>query len=337
MDKENNSICKKSELQILNVEYGMNDKYFNVTDKVKKIFLKNNKLFISKETNLNSIFGDPCDGIKKELKIDAVLNNIPIHIYEKEHNYFLNNDVIIHEKNILNANYDTYYNKNLVLVTSKIIVSEKPFSYIKTRSIYTKEERLTQTINTIETIRKHIPDSYIVLVDNSKFSNLDYETLFFLTDYFINITNDTKLNYYTDEEPIKMFSDLMQQLCFYEQFIKKIDENKIRNFFKITGRYFINDKFNYNNYDNDYTIFKKNLEVLDRDYYYTSFYKINSNKILDYFDILKNIEKEKKKYSSTNIPNDFEVILPSKINDKKEITNLGITQVIAVWNQINEI
>ena len=247
-------------------------------------------------------------------------------------NYFLKNKIHNQTKII-----DNYTNKNLVLITSKIIVSKSPFTYSTKRSIYTKEQRFIQTINTIKSVRKHIPNSYIVLIDNSLFNNIEYENLFLLTDYFINITNNVKLNYYTNEYPIKLFAELMQQLCFYEEFIKKIDINKIRNFFKISGRYFINNKFDYNNFDNDYIIFKKNLQVLDRDYYYTSFYKINSNKILDYFEILKNIENEKEKYSSTNNVFDFEVVLPNKINDKKLINCLGITQLISVWNQIDDI
>ena len=338
-NSENNddNTSKNTKLQILNVEYGVNNKYINVTNKVKELFVKNNKLFISTETNLNDIFNDPCVGIQKEIKINALLNNKQIYICQKELECYLENNIIISEKNILNTDYNFYYNKNLVLITSKIVVSENSFSYVKKRSIYTKEERFTQTLNTIKSIRKHIPDSYIVLVDNSKFNNLEYETLFLLTDYFINITNDSKLNYYTNDEPIKMFSDLMQQLCFYEHFIKKININKIRNFFKISGRYFINNNFNYNNFNNDNTIFKKNLQILDKNYYYTSFYKIKTNKLIEYFDILKNIEKQKHVYSSANAINDFEVVMPNKINDKKELKTLGITQIISVWNQIDEI
>ena len=75
-------------LQILNVDYGMHDKFFNVTDKVKE-------LFIPKETNLNDIFGDPCFGITKEIKINAILNNKPICICEKELNCHLENNIML--------------------------------------------------------------------------------------------------------------------------------------------------------------------------------------------------------------------------------------------------
>lgn len=250
-------------------------------------------------------------------------------------NYFLENT---HDK-IPNTKLeikDSYINKNIVLVTSKIVVSENPFSYVSTRSIYTKEQRLVQTINTIKSIRKHIPDSYIVLVDNSEFNKNEYEMLLYLTDYFINIKNDNILNYYTNESPIKLFSELVQQLCFYEKFIKKICISNIRNFFKISGRYFINESFNYKHYNNELNIFKQNAEIKDREYYYTSLYKLNTNILLEYFEQLVKIFEERDNYNENTI-NDIEVVVPSKIQDKTLVENLGITQIFAVWDLVNQI
>jgi hypothetical protein len=251
-------------------------------------------------------------------------------------NYFLENTTQPTSDTKLLEITDNYINKNIVLVTSKIIVSEKPFTYVSTRSIYTKEQRFIQTINTIKSIRNYIPDSYIVLVDNSEFNKIDYNILSSLTDYFINITDDNILNYYTNDCKIKLFSDLIQQLCFYENFIKKININNVIHFFKISGRYFINESFNYKDYNNNLNIFKQNKEVTDRDYYYTSFYKLNTNILLEYFQNMRKIFEEKDKYNENTI-NDIEVILPSKIQDKTLIENLGITQIFAVWNIINQI
>jgi hypothetical protein len=247
--------------------------------------------------------------------------------------YFLENTTT--DKKLLEIT-DNYINKNIVLVTSKIIVSENPFSYVLTRSIYSKEQRFIQTINSIESIRKYIPDSYIVLVDNSEFNKVDYEILTSLTDYFINITDDNTLNYYTNEYPIKLFADLIQQLFFYENYIKKININNVIHFFKISGRYFINESFNYNYYNNELNIFKKNKEVTDKDYYYTSFYKLNKNILFEYFEHLVKILEEKDNYNENTI-NDIEVVVPNKIQDKTLIENLGITQIFAVWDVVNQI
>ena len=96
---------------ILNVEYGANGQYINVTDKVKELFFKNSQLYIPKETSLNDVFGDPCDGIQKEIKMYVFFNNNPIYICEKEFDSYLENDIIINEKNNLITNSDIYYNK----------------------------------------------------------------------------------------------------------------------------------------------------------------------------------------------------------------------------------
>ena len=61
--------------------------------------------------------------------------------------------------------------KNIVLITSKIIVSRNIFSYISIRSIYSIEERFKQIKETIISIRKNIPDVCIFLIDNSNFEN----------------------------------------------------------------------------------------------------------------------------------------------------------------------
>jgi hypothetical protein len=272
------------------------------------------------------------DNLVKSKKQDFFYTIEPV-IYFNDFwdNYFTYNSY----KNQLDIK-ETYINKNVILMTSKLIVSSNSYTYVKLRSIYTKEQRFIQTLNTIKSIRKHIPNSYIVLIDNSELNKIESEFLKQLTDYFINITTDNELNYHTNENPLKLFGELKQQLVFYENFIKKIDIKKINHFFKISGRYFINDSFNYNDYDNDLNILKKNEKVTDRDYYYTSFYKLNNDKLLEYFDELNIIFKERDNYNENTI-NDFEVIIPSKISDKFVINNLGITQIISVWNIIDEI
>jgi hypothetical protein len=228
-----------------------------------------------------------------------------------------------------------YENKNIVLITSKIIISSNKFSYCKSRSIYTNEERLNQTIHTIKSIRQYIPNSYIVLVDNSVFNESVYRYLSNITDYFINITQNTRLNYFTDICIYKALAEISHQLCFYEHFIKKININKIKNLFKISGRYFINETFNYLVYDNNYNIFKTNKKVKDRgEYCYTSFYKLNKTIIPHYFNSLRTLDEV---YVSKLQWNDLEVIIPPIIKNKVLVENLGITQLISVWKEKSDI
>lgn len=269
------------------------------------------------------------------------LNQFDKLIHKHKQNYFYTIKPTIY----FNSFWDEYFgkvytpnidNKNIVLITSKMVVSSKPFSYVKTRSIFTKEERFIQTLHTIRSIREKIPDAFIVLVDNSKLTTIEIDSLRDKTDYFINIIDDNELNYYTDEHELKLFSELSQQLMFYKHFIKKIDVSKIKHFFKMSGRYYINDTFDYNIFNNDSNIFKKNDTVTDRDYYYTSFYKLNKNEVLHYFESLNNIMKEKDEYTK-DIVNDFEVIIPRQITNKIIVDHLGITQIFSCFNVIDNI
>ena len=55
----------------------------------------------------------------------------------------------------LNCYPQKIHNKNLVLITSKIIVSNAKWTYTSIRSTYTPEERAFQTFETIKSIRKY--------------------------------------------------------------------------------------------------------------------------------------------------------------------------------------
>ena len=183
-------------------------------------------------------------------------NNLTLLINKYKQDYFYTiseniyfdkqwDDYFCIQKNIGQNDYFKHIeDKNIVFITSKIVVSENKFSYVKKRSHYSKEERMNQTFNTINSIRKHIPDAYIVLIDNSIFNYFEYYVLNNLVDTFINITNNPTLNYFTDIFEYKAFGEISQTLMFLELFLKT-DYTKIKNFFKITGRYKINSYFPY--------------------------------------------------------------------------------------------
>ena len=236
---------------------------------------------------------------------------------------------------IVKQPFNNIINKNIVFVTSKIIVSENKFSYVKKRSYYSKQERITQTINTINSIRKYIPDAHIVLIDNSVFNFFESTILENLVDTFINITDNLVVNYFTDVFEYKAFGEISQTLQFLELFLKE-DYKKINNFFKITGRYEINDEFEYNQYNNELNIFKKHLSIKDKGYYYTCFYKIDKSILKEVQNTFINFVNNKEKYM--NSYSDLEVIFPNAIIDKIHLVdNLGIVENIGVWKKITNI
>ena len=252
-------------------------------------------------------------------------------VFKVKQNYFYTVEPTIY----FNSFWDNYFintneKQNIVLITSKIIVSSNNFTYSSIRSSYTAEERFIQTIETIESIRKYIPNSYIVLVDNSKLNQNMKDCLFRLVNNFINETNDANLNYYTDVCEYKAFADISQQIKFYDVFLKNFNMENFQNFFKISGRYLLNNNFNYYKFNNNKNIMKKNHKVTDREYYYTCFFKLYTKNLHDYFNSLKYVINNEELYKNK----DCEVIIPETLhNNFEKFECLGITQRLAIQSK----
>ena len=291
--------------------------------------LKNysNTCFFSTLKEINNLIHEKKQNFFYTIKPIIFFNNFWDNYFNQQHDSF----------NSISKEFDDFsiikstFKKNLVLITSKIVVSNKVFNYVNTRSVYTYKERLDQTINTIEGVRKNIPNCFIVLIDNSNFINLeDKQNLNKIVDYFINPPeNNEFLNYYTNYCKYKCLGELSQIIYSYYYFFKHIDFTKINYFFKISGRYFINEKFNFNIFNNDKIIFKHNKNVTDRRYFYTSFYKLTNNFLPTYFSELLDVYSNRDKYYEK----DLEVIFSEKfIKHITLVDELGITQNFACWN-----
>ena len=257
------------------------------------------------------------------------------NFWDNYFNYHYNEFEQIYKSNFLNSSIKkSIRKKNIVFITSKIHVSNVEFSYINKRSIYTPEQRFKQTLNTIQTVKKYIPNCFIILIDNSTFKNIDRDILQKNVDYFINPYDNDFLNYYTDLCKYKCLGELAQHIFAYYYFFKHIDLNSCKYFFKISGRYQLNEYFNYENFDNDKIIFKKNQKIKDRMYFYTCFYKMTNQFLPTYFNQLIDIYLKKEKYFNK----DMEVIFAEKFNQYISlIDELGITQLFSCWNIIDKI
>lgn len=147
---------------------------------------------------------------------------------------------------------------NLILVTSVVNPPANPLSYSNCRSVYTSDERFTQTKKTISSIREKIPNSVIFLLECSKLT-LEQENYFTTScDYFINIYN-------TSQELINIIYGKSKALAEGTMTIKAIEYIKEHmqlgvgdNIFKISGRYYLDEYFNLDEYNpNSCNIFKK--------------------------------------------------------------------------------
>ncbi len=284
-------------------------------------------------TYLNNSWWSKSDYIKKININNKLEDKYFIMNYFESSGSFLENNCI--KKQDINNNINI--NINIVLITSKIYVSQNKLNYIDKRSIYSKDERFEQTLNTIVSIKKYIPNYFIVLIDNSDFTNEEYNKLLSEVNLFLNIKNNKKLDYYTNESEFKSYAEISQTITALYYIKALCNRFNLLNFFKITGRYTINETFNFNQIiSNKFNIFKINKNIKDREYIYTCFYKITNTYFNNYINHIEKIYNEIQ--SSNKYDNlDLETYLPKNIENKQLINNLGITQNISVWHDNSNI
>jgi hypothetical protein len=209
---------------------------------------------------------------------------------------------------------------NIVLVTSVINICNKKLDYSNVRSFCDKEKRLSDTLKTIESIRKYIPDSKILLVECS-----DIEETFLrsVVDYFINLKDDEDVLSKVNSE-----SKSKGETILTIKGIEYLQKNNIQynNFFKISGRYWLNDKFNYSLFDNKSACVRyinNNYNIIT-----TVVYKLPKDAINDFLNFLKNTE------NTDLIYNGYELIFALFVNnstmDKVIIHRLGVNGFVSV-------
>ena len=170
--------------------------------------------------------------------------------------------------------------ENLVLITSVINTPNNPLSYSETRSVFTRIERFEQTKKTIESIKEKIPNHKILLVECSDFN--ENEKIYFEStcNYILNLWNDKNLH-----DLIFGKSKALGEGTLTIKAFEYIYNNKLifDNLFKISGRYWLSDKFDFNNFNNNNLVFKKINNNIDN--IFTALYKIPYN-ILEQLKLL---------------------------------------------------
>lgn len=212
--------------------------------------------------------------------------------------------------------------KPLVLITSVIDTPNKPFSYCEIRSVYTREQRYEQTKKTIESIRMKIPNCIIVLVECSDLQKHEIEYFNNTCDYIMNLWNDKELH-----DSIFGISKALGEGTMTIKALEYILNNNIEfdNLFKISGRYWLNDKFKYSNFDNNCIMCKKIHNDINN--ILTALYKIPYKYVsILYIFLRNNIEKMKQCIG-------YEMIFAMYVKQLDNVIycdNLGVSGMISV-------
>jgi hypothetical protein len=217
---------------------------------------------------------------------------------------------------------DDLNQKNLVIITSVINTSPNKLSYTKTRSIYTHAERFNQTCKTIESIKKHIPNSYIILLECGKL-NPKYQQIF-------NTSCNKVINYINN----KQISDIIHKSLYkgyaeskvIRTFLTEYDISFFNSLYKISGRYTLNSNFNYQYYDNTFNCFKyiTNHNITEGVHTSTVFYKITNGYFLIYKKALKSYKQKLLKGVA------IEKLISIAIPNIKIVDSLGVEGTVAV-------
>lgn len=181
--------------------------------------------------------------------------------------------------------------KNLVIITSVINPVDNPVKYDHkqkklpfNRSIYSSSERFYQTLLTIESL-KRIPNSFIVLLEGSSLSKEFSIPLFNLVDLYFNNFYNSKVS-----PLVNSYNKGNGEASMIIDFIKDFNLMEFSNIFKISGRYVLNNHFNFEEYDNDLNVFG----LFRKKYLQTCFYKINKNSLNKYFMCLDDAQTNRK-------------------------------------------
>jgi len=161
--------------------------------------------------------------------------------------------------------------KNIILITSIIHTPNIRLSYWHTRSIYDSSTRFEQTKKTIQSVKEKMKDEYlIILVECSPLTEEE--------SAYLNANVDIVLNLYDHEDQeirmnIYSLSKSLGEGTMTMEAFKFLQNIEYENLFKVTGRYWLSDRFNYDNFNDE----KSTIRFIKDDTTCgcTSLYKLN--------------------------------------------------------------
>lgn len=134
----------------------------------------------------------------------------------------------------------------IFLITSTIRYSDRPLSYTQTRSVYSTDQRLEQTLQSIESVRTKVPGALVILLENSDISVSETSILQNAVDWFVSFAHDTRSVKFRDG-PYKGAGELYM-LMWIQEIVQHIDYHLM---FKLSGRYWLSDFFCLGNFRPD--------------------------------------------------------------------------------------
>ena len=179
--------------------------------------------------------------------------------------------------------------KNITIITSIIDTPNLPLSTSESRSAFDKTTRFEQTIKTISSIKQHIPNNKIILIECSNLSDTEKEYFLNNVDYILNIydAENKELKNRIFSESKSMGEGTMT--IFGLNYI--INNNIEFDFlYKISGRYWLKDNFNFYAFNNNKTSVVERIDKCA--WLHTVIYKLSKELSYKWLEYLNNSENE---------------------------------------------
>jgi hypothetical protein len=210
---------------------------------------------------------------------------------------------------------------DIFLITSVINTGSAGWSYTNTRSTFSPQERLVHTLKTIETIRALPSHPTIVFVEGSELNETTKNQLIGAVDIFLDVHSDPLVKHACIESNKKGYGEAVKTRLAVEYILeKKIEFDR---FFKISGRYWLNEKFSIESYSKTQYTF---MPINNGENYLTVLYSVPFSLLDDFY---KAVCACCNSYINNNIS--LETILPSQCAKPFHILKpLGVSGYIAV-------
>jgi hypothetical protein len=215
--------------------------------------------------------------------------------------------------------------QNLFIITSVLVPIDRPLTYSETRSLYTPHERFFQTLETIRSIRSKAPNNYIYFLEGSNAPIEMENALIRLVDKYINCSQDEEIK--LNVEDSQKSKGEVALLLYGLNHLDNLDD--FENIFKISGRYYLNDRFDFNKLDHHFNNFR-----LCGDWYATTLYKIHRSHLKKYREALVSSLQ----YIDLGIEVALCRVYPPSDPDNQILGELGVSGMVAVWEnyQLND-
>jgi len=174
---------------------------------------------------------------------------------------------------------------NLVFIVSAIATNNEPLAYTPTRSYFTHAQRFEQSLATIESVRRYVPDAYIVFIEGTPIveemraglcAKVDYMHLAYLDEEVSACVNGQ----HKGMGEASSIGSYLQSAHFREL------RPSLKSLGKISGRYTIQKGFNWDLKDNGIVcnIHTDNPHHWTRTHMSTMFYTVGSAAIDSYIE-----------------------------------------------------